>query len=114
MFFCASLERKCAMAGHMKVIFSFFSISIVLLCCSGNSHAQVVFERKPAGSLAIDYSNANLSICQPAAGSDFRIKHYVPGMISGYFHFVWTLLKNGQPYQTDTQTYDLRGNSALD
>jgi hypothetical protein len=97
----------------MRAIFFFFSISILLLCRSGNSQAQVTLERKPAGSPPIDYSAANFPACRPVAASDFRVKHYVPGMISGYFHFVWTLFKNGQSYQTDTQTYDLRGNSAL-
>ena len=35
-------------------------------------------------------------------------------MMQGYFRFDWTLFKNGQPYRSETQIYDLRGATALD
>jgi hypothetical protein len=97
-----------------RTIFSFFSIPVLLFCFSGSSHAQAVLQRKLAGSVPGNYSSANLSSCQPAAASDIRIKRFVPGMMQGYFRFDWTLFKNGQPYRSETQIYDLRGATALD
>lgn len=75
--------------------------------------AQVGLQRKLAGSQPLNYSTAGFSVCQPAPQSDFRIRRYVPGMLSGYLRFDWTLYKDGQEYRYERQVYDLRGNSAL-
>jgi hypothetical protein len=74
--------------------------------------AQVHLDRKLAGSPVSNYTSAAYSACQPAPQSDFQVRRFVPGMMQGYFRFDWTLYKDGQPYQSDTQWYDLRGGTA--
>jgi hypothetical protein len=92
-----------------------FCSTLVLMCIMNlDAMAQTSLVRKPANASPSSYSSANVSVCQPAAAaSDFQIRHYVPGMIQGYFRFEWTLYKDGNPYQSFNTTYDLRGGNAL-
>ncbi|MFP5262660.1 MAG: hypothetical protein ACLGJB_12220 [Blastocatellia bacterium] len=97
--------------ANKKVALRLLVLLILFLTIRGTGYAGVNLHMKPAGSSGPWHASGFWG-CS-SSGTDFQAARHVPGYLSGYCRFDWTLYKDGQQVSFDRQIYDFRNNGWL-